>query len=174
MDTASLREFVVLVPVCVETETLVDAWQIFQQTTSDYVVVIDLHQMPLGLLRLRQLVRYFAIDRSEVSSQPSIGYLQHLIHATNAGAITSTFLEPLTPLPIDLPLDQLQPYLSEIGQRQWALVNASGEYVGLLDRLRLLQCLAIHSLPQLDAADPFPPLPPQPRCRSIRQPSSIL
>ncbi len=50
-------------------------------------------------------------------------------------------LEDLTLLSLQWSLEDFRPHLFEIEQRQWALVDGLGRYVGILDRLQLLQSM---------------------------------
>lgn len=156
MNTASLREFLLSVPTCVETRLLVEVWQSFQ-TGHDQVVVVDDQYVPLGVLSAHQWLQYLSTDilpeKSPSSGQPVIATERNSMNVWNridfsqssfnlAGTTDSVlaYLEPVASAPDDWTLEQFRPYLRAIGQ-QWVLVNSSGQYVGLLDRLRLLQFL---------------------------------
>jgi signal transduction histidine kinase/DNA-binding response OmpR family regulator len=60
-------------------------------------------------------------------------------------ALVLDYLDPVVVLPIDWQLEQLQPYFAAIDQ-PWVLIDAIGQYVGMVDRPRLLQRLTSPTL----------------------------
>jgi len=169
MNTALLREFILSVPTCVETRLLAEVWQLFQ-SGCDQVVVVDDHQVPIGILSAHQWLQYLStnilLEKSTLSGNPVITTERNSIHVWNriefsqssfdlAGTTDSVlaYLEPVASAADDWTLEQFRPHLRAIGQ-QWVLVNPSGQYVGLLDRLRLLQFLTIAFVSPAEAEQP--------------------
>jgi signal transduction histidine kinase/DNA-binding NarL/FixJ family response regulator len=167
MNTATLREFMISVPTCVETDSLVEMWQQFEAGWNQ-VVVVDADRIPLGVLGFRQFIEFVSkeTDRgasfwSEVRAFQSQRQFEAPFQAVAAQYRVFTILPQLSllvPLPVDLGIDRFQASLQTLGQERlgqeiqdpslhaagtrWVLVNAEGQYVGLLDRLHLLQVLA--------------------------------
>ncbi|PSB16012.1 hybrid sensor histidine kinase/response regulator [filamentous cyanobacterium CCP2] len=174
MDTATLREFIVSVPACVETDSLVAVWQMLQ-SGYERVVVVDADRVPVGTFSLQQFVGLLSSQSklnasSLVDSYPNLNdfdaemgmsNIQQCLEAPTA--IVSQYrvadilfqLEPLVPVSTGWSLEQFHASLTTDSQRsvsagqaplQWVLVNLQGQYVGLLDRLRLLQVLATQTI----------------------------
>jgi signal transduction histidine kinase/DNA-binding NarL/FixJ family response regulator len=140
MESVSLREFIKSVPTCVESDTLANVWQRLGQMGWDQAVVLDAQQSPLGLLHLRRLVPYLSLAEGWADGAMA----QQSIHelCASLGQDRQPLLEKLTPLSLQLTLDDFRPHLSEIDRHHWGLVDGAGRYVGILDRLNLLQHLA--------------------------------
>jgi signal transduction histidine kinase/CheY-like chemotaxis protein len=179
MKTATLREFMISVPTCVATDSLVEVWQQFEAGW-DQVVVVDADRIPLGVLGFRQFIEFVSkeTDRgalfwSEVRAFQSQRRFEAPLQAVTAQFRVSTILPHLSllvPLPVDLEIDRFQASLQVFGQEisgqeirepafqstvtRWVLVNAEGQYVGLLDRLRLLQVLATQARISPQATEP--------------------
>jgi signal transduction histidine kinase/ActR/RegA family two-component response regulator len=164
MERFSLREFTKSVPTCVETDSLTAIWQRLGQSGCDRAVVLTEQQIPLGVVSLSRLV-------SLSLSNASINASTHAsIHAAIAPASTPSptlqqlclslqdqqpLLDDLTPVPLHWSLEEVQRHLDLFDRGHWSLMDASGRYVGLLDRLRLLQFMATRP-----AVPPAPPLQP--------------
>ncbi|MBD3880463.1 response regulator [Phormidium tenue FACHB-886] len=135
MDTRSLSAFLVSVPTCVETDSLICVWRVFQQSGSEQVVVVNAQRLPSGVLLLSKLpiAGLSPSLSSDFDSEPS---LQTLLQRD------PTLLLPLTLLPAHIPLEQIPPIDS-----LWGLVDAQGEFLGLVDRHRFLQSLLPSSVP---------------------------
>ncbi|HEY9629253.1 MAG TPA: ATP-binding protein [Coleofasciculaceae cyanobacterium] len=155
MDTVSLRDFLIDVPACPVTESLSQVWQIFQQTNCSRIVVVDGQQIALGTLSLHHFMPYGLKQQASDHSQQSI---QTLLNSK----ATKSLLEPIASFPTQATLRQLQPYLDRASQQNWGLVDDQGRYVGLLDRLALLQRLATD--PHLASGQPD--AQPEPECFS--------
>ncbi|MBW4658740.1 MAG: response regulator [Drouetiella hepatica Uher 2000/2452] len=133
MDILSLRDFLIDVPACAETESLSQVWQTFLQTSCSQIVVTDRLHVALGVLSLHRFMPYISQSAGDQISTESL-----LNQMKTEG---QTLLEPIASLSIDSTLQQLQPYLDTAAQQNWVLVDHQGQYVGLLDRLALLQRL---------------------------------
>lgn len=166
MNNASLRQFLDSASTCVETASLEEIWRVFQTTPTDWIVVLDQQQAPLGVLGFRQLTLNLPIssllEASRSSSPQAHSPLVNLKwESIKAPAVSPDWsqplathplrshLEPIALLPVDWQLEQFLPYLQQNLQsleQHWALVNANGQFVGLLDRFQLLQALAGQAL----------------------------
>ena len=147
MDTVWLRDFLIDVPVCAETESLLQVWQTFLQTSCTQIVVTDRLRVALGVLNLHRFMPYVAQNIAQNVTQNPDGdrmSLESLINQIGVNQISAegqSLLEPIASLPIASTLQQFQPYLDTASQQNWVLVDAQGQYAGLLDRLAVLQRL---------------------------------
>ncbi|WP_143467620.1 ATP-binding response regulator [Leptolyngbya ohadii] len=137
MATARLRKFIVSVPAIAQADSVARAWKVFRQQGCDQIVVLDGQGEPLGVLRLLTLIPNLPQSLGEASKdwQQTLEQLQH-----TALAQRKTLLEPLLLLSANQRIDQLQPYLPQI-QQHWGILDARHQFVGLVDRLQLLQAL---------------------------------
>ncbi|WP_416676394.1 ATP-binding response regulator [Egbenema bharatensis] len=137
------------------------------QTEQEPSIVSDLSLSDSSnLLYARRGVPNLEIDLSGV--QPCLGpSVQTIVSHHRVSAILPR-LEPLIPLPLDWSVEQFHAALQAgfpqqtlspprspqtiahthqaIPLQQWVLVNRDGQYVGILDRLRLLQVLASQTI----------------------------
>jgi signal transduction histidine kinase/FixJ family two-component response regulator len=182
MNTATLREFMVSVPTCVETDSLMAVWRLFQAGW-ERIVVVNAKHVPMGALSLPQFIVFLA--KQPESGLPFLPGSRPRVDGFDAGlevphiyrrleapmqAIASQYevsavvaeLEPLIPLPVDWEIDHFHASLQAsplpdaaasttasqaVPLKQWVLISADGQYVGLLDQLRLLQVLATRTVP---------------------------
>ncbi|HEY9642013.1 MAG TPA: hypothetical protein V6C57_16115, partial [Coleofasciculaceae cyanobacterium] len=155
MDTASLRDFLIGVPTCVETDSLMKVWQVFQEAGCLHIVIVDQQQVALGVLSLHHFIPHVfeaaahSIPRRSIPQQsiPQQSIPQKSVQALWQETLTQDqpLLEPILTLPADWTLEQLQAHLPTYlptVEQDWGLVDSQGHYVGLLDRLRLLQQFA--------------------------------
>ncbi|MFB2922659.1 ATP-binding protein [Aerosakkonema funiforme] len=87
-----------------------------------------------------------------------------------------SIIEPLATLPADFTLKQFWPYLQDRRYKtapspDWALVDPTGKFVGLLDTQRLLQYLSNRLSPEILAESEPPQKPAAPRLPVDRIPS---
>lgn len=184
MNTASLREFVLSVSTCVETASLIEVWQLFQ-AGHNQLIVVNSQQTPIGVLTLQHWVHGCLFDRSpealeaaslrdanlrdgrsdwleRPASDGSFRQIQAEVEfrCISGGTLRPILecLEPIILLPADGTIETIHPYLTAI-DRSWVLVNAEDQYVGLIDRLRLLQFLALRALPPSSVPSGFPSEP---------------
>jgi signal transduction histidine kinase/CheY-like chemotaxis protein len=148
MNVSFLREFMVLTPTCFETASLSEIWQCFQQAEVDQLIVLNDHLFPLGLLRLCRLLPFFAPEAPHATPRNQITLADHW-----------TLLDPITVIWEETEITQLQTQLATLSQQAIVLVNASGQYVGQLDQLQVLQQFALKSGGRLPASDPALPEP---------------
>lgn len=69
MDTAPLRDFLIGVPSCVETDSLMPVWQVFQETGCLHIVVVDQQQVALGVLSLHHFIPYALKEKADSSGK---------------------------------------------------------------------------------------------------------
>jgi signal transduction histidine kinase/DNA-binding response OmpR family regulator len=164
MSTVSLREFTLSVSTCLETTCLSDVWQLFQAGHA-LLVVLNGQQVPLGVLHLQDWIQHglrsaSPFDRPledaargawslglgdggsiSIQTDTDIEVVRFVLTPDRTVDQMLEYLEPVGLLPADWSVEQFQPYLTI--DQQWVLVNAVGQYVGLLDRLRLFQFFAV-------------------------------
>ncbi|MBD2305109.1 response regulator [Chroococcidiopsis sp. FACHB-1243] len=132
----NLGDFIETVPSCLQTATLAMAWEIFSQEQSDRLIVLDRQRSPLGVLHLRQFFPHWLAATSNSKNAK-----QSLSKAT------ARILEPIEKLPNEFSLEQFQSYIdsrpepSDIKQT-FAIVDARGEFLGLLEQTKLWKVLA--------------------------------
>jgi signal transduction histidine kinase/DNA-binding NarL/FixJ family response regulator len=135
MKTVALKEFIQSVPTCAETDRLSVVWQRLGAMRCDQAIVLDDQQAPLGLLRLSRLIPHLPMARVPDDDRT----LQQI---RQAGQDQQPLLEEVMPLSLRWTLEDFKIHLPGLERRQWALVDRAGRYVGMLDRLRLLQAIA--------------------------------
>jgi signal transduction histidine kinase/ActR/RegA family two-component response regulator len=155
METVALREFIQSVPTCVAIDRLATVWQQLGQMGCDQAIVLDDQQAPLGVLRLSRLLPYLSLSSEGIAGG------DQTIQQLETGQDRQPLLEDLVPLPLQWNLEDLRLHLPGIKRRQWALVDASGRYVGMLDRVQVLQAIACAPAPKAKRKkSPEPPLNP--------------
>ncbi len=150
---ANLLTFLQVVPVCHYDASLETLGFIFSQGNCEQVVIVNSQYQPLGMISLRRFLPYL-LNQIPVSppsqTQPSLG------------EIFQAIIEPVIGIPSHLNLQEFWIYLqyqnSQTGADQTqtqsislALVNQTGEFIGLIDSLQVLDHLVKHS-------QPFPPV----------------
>ena len=179
-STPKLQIFIEPAPTVAQTANLASVLAVFSPT-QDRVVVVNAAWEPVGIVHLRSLTPYLLAglatqrnsDSTETRTSTNTGLdLQQPLYATGP-----PLLEPLPSLRADLNLNQLWPHLLEdidsgrvpLGiphpepsnffavketqcKQDWAIVSPTGEFLGLLDRCRLLEFLAIQSVAQQQPA----------------------
>lgn len=136
MNISSLREFIVPVLTCDEIETLAGIWRLFQQADTDQIVVVNQRQAPLGLLKLCRLVPLFSEDQAQLLADQNPSSIQNQT-LKQALVAHPGLLESVVTIRADAALAQVQARLAEMSQQSVVVVNAAGEYAGLLDRMQL-------------------------------------
>lgn len=165
-----LQAFVESVPHCSATARLTTALAALGQAASsaeiaaasNRLVLVDEHQHPIGWVSTQQLLHRLA----------AAGLLGQWSEAPDCQAAVPTadlpvldvrpsIVEPLVVLAASLAIDAFLPRLYTQPHACYALVNAEGRFLGLLDSPRLLQFLTTHA--PLPPALPSVPLPPADR-----------
>ncbi len=144
LQNSALREYLQPVLTCLGTESLLTAINRCYRAESEWVVIVDSQQRPLGCIALSRLSHYLlkampvsvgaepASPRSEVAHIP----LQRLLPDLATGLVT---------IPAELNLIDALPFLQHpIPSTILGLISATGEFLGLLDEQHLLQTLANH------------------------------
>ncbi|MEG4533241.1 ATP-binding protein [Microcoleus sp. D2_18a_D3] len=146
VTTPSLKNFIDPVPLCLQTGALESLQSIFRSCNCDRVAVVNEQLQPLGLVYLRSLWAWGA-DRTNDGQQPL--------------SESPIALEPVRALPAAMSVSEFWQYLQTEEQntparpnRQTAgissnnpiaLTDASGQFLGMLDSLSLLQFAALNS-----------------------------
>jgi len=146
MPEYMLRDFIATVPNCVQTNPLAVVLEIFSQGQCDRLVVLNQQQSPIGVLSLQRL-------------------MPQLINAAGCGirldvqqplsALDVDLVEPIATLPAELSIEQFK--LSLHSQQfpinaecDWAIVDAEGKFLGLLESSRLWQFIALSPAAAMD------------------------
>ncbi|WP_413166067.1 ATP-binding protein [Capilliphycus salinus ALCB114379] len=157
-----LQSFIQAVPVCLQTATLGEVWSIFCLEKCDRLVVVNLENHPLGLVKLPGLIGYL-FPHPEARARKVENKVENNFQTLTQQTLTDikpTLLDPLISVPVDLDWDQFWQRLQQIPSgtanvsdedranpvnlypQSLALVNPANQFIGLLDSLKLLQYLA--------------------------------
>lgn len=146
MNMISLRAFTKSAEVCTETISAANLWEIFHRDRCDGVVVLNANRHPLGWISLQRFVSVFFSDaRLSTTREPA---------AALPDPIVPALIEPIHHLTEQWDEQNLQHHLRSLSAQPWVLVNEQGEYVGVLDALKLWQYLA--ECPPESATHHFP------------------
>ncbi len=140
-----LRDFIATVPSCVQTAALAAVLELFSQSQSDRLVMLNQQQSPIGVVRWRRFmpqVIQLSKDRSESLSLPYLDIQQPFWE------MAVHIVEPVVTLSADLNLEQFKSYLHSQQDVintdcEWALIDSDGQFLGLLESNRLWKFLAL-------------------------------
>ncbi|HEY9871940.1 MAG TPA: CBS domain-containing protein, partial [Candidatus Obscuribacterales bacterium] len=165
MPTPSLKEFIQPVPVVYQDADLDAVLEIFRQGECDRLVVVKQGQYPVGLVSLPSLMPHIIGKIKKTPIHPSASPAEKANHrqrTRSKSPILDTFIEPLANLPAHLTLSQFWPmvqnHLESATNQQWAVVDADGKFLGLLDIWLLLKYLAPTDVSQFSTIDALKPL----------------
>ncbi|MEQ9482737.1 ATP-binding protein [Coleofasciculus sp. F4-SAH-05] len=163
MSTPSLKECAAPVPICSQTTNITALLEIFHASGSDSIVVVSEQHYPLGVVNLRQVMPYLLTG---VSSAATLGTTATRDFSQRLSELEPSVIEPLEIIPASLTISQFWTILTDLdrgrsdtpfdtstipypeGSRQWALVEPTGRFLGLLNSWQLLKFLA--PLPQTE------------------------
>ncbi len=133
-----LSDFLATVNSCSETNTLAVVLEMFEQEQCDRLVVVNYQQYPIGVIYSAQLTQKFL----SATGNRQIFNLQQPLSTWGQDII-----EPIQILPATHRVEQLIVFWREQPQStqnhcEWALVDADGRLLGLLNSVRLLTLLA--------------------------------
>ncbi|MEI6444414.1 MAG: ATP-binding protein [Nostocales cyanobacterium ELA583] len=138
-----LYELLVDAPMCLETNTLAVALDIFVQEHCDRLIIVNSQQHPIGLLySARLLPQLLAVSTDDYL----LNLQQPLVR------VDKSLIESIQTIPAAENLEKLSLLLKYQKTKQqknldWALVDSDGKYLGILDTSRLVQLLARHKIP---------------------------
>lgn len=141
-----LRELNQSTVTCSGLASLETALKLLSENHGDRIVVIDSQQHPLGLLKLERLLPSWCVEQAELRRAPAAsnpGISNDL--KTAIQAISPSLIESIPCVSADWSIQQFLFHLEEPPQPTYALVDAQGQYLGLLDCSSLLQQVAKHS-----------------------------
>ncbi len=141
----SLKNFIELVPLCQSTAALESLRSIFSQSNCDRVAVVNEQLQPLGLVYLRALWAGGTDDRTNDWEQPlkDSPLAIEPIRTVSAALSISEFWQYLQTEELNTPR-ATKPVLG-FSKSPIGLIDASGQFLGLLDSLSLLQFAALNS-----------------------------
>jgi len=145
MSHPLLREFIQPVPVIAATATLAELLALltehgYEQAIAQYAAPLPDRLLRLSVLTAHLLKSAFSLSSATPSSLNLQATLQEL---TDADLSLPTLALPrLSTLPADWELHQVWQHLHAAEPQPWAVVDAEGHYLGLLDQLRLWKFLA--------------------------------
>jgi len=149
LHSIQLKEFVQTVPICREQESLKTVLSLLHHCNRDRLVLVSSQQQPLGLVRLSELLPHI-LESMASAALPLIN--RSLIELL--AAISPSIVLPLVPLPEHWSLAQFFASHPLSDEQAYGVVDQQGQFVGLLDRDRLLTYLAESVVaPTSDEAD---------------------
>jgi signal transduction histidine kinase/DNA-binding NarL/FixJ family response regulator len=162
-----LSDFLATVNSCSETNTLAVVLEMFEQEQCDRLVVVNYQHCPIGVLYSAKLTQKFLAARGD---EQFLNLQQPL---SNLG---QEIIEPIQILPATHRVEQLiwfwryqqQPKPHHL---EWAVVDAEGKFLGLLNHVRLLTLLAQEPVSDRDVETQYLTFPesstPEPDTSSI-------
>lgn len=141
----SLDNFLEYVPVCEEKANLDTILAIFQSGNYEKIVVVNEQQAPLGIIKCGLIMLYlWQRERVKVTEPPDFDNTE--LHFPTNKAI-ETPIEPIEVLSAQMDLREFLAYLQSknygVGSdRNVAVVNSEGKFLGLLNNSKILQKLA--------------------------------
>ncbi|WP_341527967.1 ATP-binding protein [Nostoc sp. UHCC 0302] len=132
-----LYDFLATVPSCPETSTLAVVLEILEKEQCDRLVVVNQQQCPIGLLYSAHLTQKMLADGGEA----------YLNLQQSLSTLGEALIDPIQTILASEQVEKLSLWLRYEQNPQnrsldWALIDANGKYLGLLDNLRLLKLLA--------------------------------
>ncbi|WP_337885934.1 ATP-binding protein [Fischerella thermalis] len=134
-----LYEFISTVPICSRTATLKVVLASFETEQCDRLVVLNEQQNPVGVIYSAHLLPEILAANQANSNQAGSFDLEQTL--TSWGA---SLIQPIQNLPSDWGVEEFS-YLLRSQQnknninRDWALIDSEGKFLGLIDSSRLLQ-----------------------------------
>ncbi|MER3588612.1 MAG: hybrid sensor histidine kinase/response regulator, partial [Mastigocladus sp. ERB_26_1] len=134
-----LYEFISTVPICSRTATLKVVLAGFETEQCDRLVVLNEQQNPVGVIYSAHLLPEILVANQANSNQAGSFDLEQTL--TSWGA---SLIQPIQNLPSDWGVEEFS-YLLRSQQnknninRDWALIDSEGKFLGLIDSSRLLQ-----------------------------------
>ncbi|KOP23307.1 histidine kinase [Hapalosiphon sp. MRB220] len=134
-----LFEFVCTVPLCSTTATLKVVLEIFEAQQCDRLVVLNEQQNPVGVIYSAQLLpEILAANQGNTNQAGSFNLQQPLTSRE------SSLIQPIQTLASDCGIEEFSHLLRSQQtknniNRDWALIDAEGKFLGLIDSARLLQ-----------------------------------
>ena len=134
-----LSELVYAVPVFPKTVTIQAALTALSQSQCDRLIIVDSQQQPIGIVKLQRLMPQLLSSESPVSLPP----LKLPPRLTSPiTAIAPSVIEPIILVPAEWKLHQLMMRVQFPDSDAIALINSTGEVLGLLDTEQVFQLLA--------------------------------
>ncbi|MEG4939326.1 ATP-binding protein [Microcoleus sp. F4-D5] len=142
----SLKNFIELVPLCRLTAALESLRSIFSSCNCDRVAIVNEQLQPLGLVYLRSLWAR-ADDRTDDGQEPlsESPIAIEAIRAVPAALSVSEFWQYLQTEGLNTPARPNNETACSSSNSPIALTDASGQFLGMLDSLSLLQFAALNS-----------------------------
>lgn len=148
MLVTDLSNFICPVPCCPSTETLDGVLELIDSQKAQRLAIVDARQHPVGIVQLHRLLLYLRSREQLVSIVPALRGANHPLQSLRTleeslgEGLAPSLICPTVILPITLSLEQL---FRQIADRppnlDYAIVDADGRFLGLLDDWHLLQHL---------------------------------
>ncbi len=134
-----LSELVYAVPFFPKTVTIQAALTALSQSQCDRLIILDSQQQPIGIVKLQRLMPQLLSSESLVS-MPPLKLPPRLTSPITA--IAPSVIEPIILVPAEWQLHQLMMRVQFPDSDAIALINSTGEVLGLLDTEQVFQLLA--------------------------------
>jgi signal transduction histidine kinase/CheY-like chemotaxis protein len=150
MLVTDLSNFISRVPVCAPTDTLDRVLDLIASQNEDRLAIVNAKQHPLGVVYVHRLLLSLQTTERLVSTVPALIRVDRTTQRlreiapedVTLSALAPSIFAPLVIVPMDLPLEQLFPSWNDRPPNSaYAIVDAENQFLGLLDRWRLLKYL---------------------------------
>ena len=145
-----LSELVYVVPVVSNTVTIQAALTALSQSQRDRLIILDSQQQPIGIVKLQRLIPQLLPASENSVSLPPLALSPVLTLPITA--IAPSIIEPIVLVPAEWQLSQLMMRVQLPDSEAIALINSTGEVLGLLDTEQVFQLLAENPIapPEID------------------------
>ncbi|MBW4432935.1 MAG: hybrid sensor histidine kinase/response regulator [Pelatocladus maniniholoensis HA4357-MV3] len=148
-----LYEFVCTVPICSKTATLKVVLEIFEAQQCDRLIVLNEQQNPIGVIYSAHLLPEILAANQGNSNQAGSFNLQQPLASRE-----SSLIQPIQTLASDCGIEEFSHLLRSQQtknniNRDWALIDPEGKFLGLIDTSRLLQFVfrqKVQNQPQIE------------------------
>ncbi|PZV16299.1 MAG: hybrid sensor histidine kinase/response regulator [Leptolyngbya sp.] len=132
-----LSELVYFVPVFPNTVTIQVALTALSRSQCDRLIILDSQQQPMGVVKLHRLLPQLLLSSESPASLSPLALPPIL--AAPITAIAPSVIEPIILVPAEWQLSQLMMRVQLPDSEAIALINGTGEVLGLLDIERVFQ-----------------------------------
>lgn len=154
MHTPLLHEFIEPIALLPETTTVAEALRVLVQTGGEWAIAINAQHIPIGWVGLHQLLRCGSPDMQVVTSLRRVNTPDSW-HTEASLNSRDDLLEPLGLVSISWPLTQVKQQLRANALRHWAVVDAQGHCLGVLNQVQFWQRLATNQPPDLESGSDY-------------------
>lgn len=159
LSSLTLLNFIQIVPTCEQSTPLETVIKTFQSGQHDTMVVINEQQIPIGIISSHHLLSYVFQNLLLCLSSPT--QTDAIPSISLSLADVSSLIDPLVTVPAQANLTEFVNQWQSYGHEpsNYAVVDTTGKFLGLLDPWTCLQGILTHS-PAIFAPSPSVSSPP--------------